>query len=83
MGKIELKLLTSDEICVILTKKMIEVHLNISIRRAKACAGVAAVKGLGAEDIPWRTGRSGNSDNIRFAVAFLRSAICYHSIFGS
>ena len=29
--------------------KTIEAHLNISSRRAKACAGVAAVKGFGAE----------------------------------
>ena len=56
--------------CAILTKKMIEAHHNISIRRVKACAGVAAVKGLGAEDLPEARGRSGNSDNIRFAVAY-------------
>ena len=75
MVKIKAKLLTSDKNCVILTKKMIEAHLNIIIRREKACAGVAAVKGLGAEDLPRRAGRSGNSDNIRFAVAFF--AECY------
>ena len=59
---------------------MIEAHQNKSICREKACAGVAAKKGFGAEDLPLAQGSSGNSDNIRFAVANMRSAICSMSI---
>ena len=60
---------------------MIEAHHNKSICREKARAGVATTKGFGAEDLPRRRGSSGNSDNIRFAVANMRSAIWLLSIF--
>ena len=60
---------------------MIEAHQNKSICREKARAGVATKEGFGAEDLPLAQRSSGNSDNIRFAVANMRSAIWLLSIF--
>ena len=54
---------------------MIEAHQNISSHRAKARAGVAMVKGFGAEDQFFALSYSGTTDNIRYAVAEMRSAI--------
>ena len=45
-------------------------HLEKSIHRAKACAGVAVKKGSGAEGWLWRAVNAGGAENIRSAVAF-------------
>ena len=50
---------------------MIEAHRTKS-RSAYARAGMATSKGVGAEEAFLRKKGSGNSDNIRFAVANLR-----------
>ena len=58
-----------------MSTKSIEAHFNKSHRCPKACAGVASVKGLGAEEREGRTPVSGIAENIRRVVAEMRRAI--------
>ena len=55
----------------------------MSTHRAKADAGVAGEKGSVPKSLLGRGAVSGNSDNIRFAVAEMRSAIGFHTAFVS
>ncbi len=66
---------------VILTKK-VEAHLEMSIRRAKACAGVAAEKGSGAEGRLWRADGAGGAEKIRIAVAIFAESYPVLSVMG-
>ena len=54
---------------------MIEAHRKKSSFCEIACAGVAKEKGFDAEERSWRAIVSGIADNIRRAVAEMRSAI--------